>query len=82
MPKWKTLEGQTLEMEEMTIDHLKNCIKMLRNNGFVSWKELEMFNCKYDDPSKIKSSKDKEFLHKRPTITLDDLEKELKRRGC
>lgn len=80
MPTWKTLDGQTLEMEEMTTDHLKNCIKMLRDNGFVSWTEFEIFNSKYDDPTKIKSSKDKEFLHKRPTITLDDLEEELKKR--
>jgi len=81
MPTWKDSKGKTLEMSEMTTEHLRNCIKMLRENGFISWKEFEMFYCKYDDVEKVKNKKDKTFLSKKPTITLDDLGKELKRRN-
>jgi len=32
-PTWTTLQGTKLYIDEMTIDHIQNCVNMLRQKG-------------------------------------------------
>lgn len=43
MKKWKTKDGQELSIENMETSHIKNCISMLRRNGFVSFSEIARY---------------------------------------
>lgn len=80
--KWTTKDGRKLEISEMHSAHLRNCIAMIRRQGFCSTKEF--WNAVSFASSLggefAREAAGEEICKMNPTIVIDVLEQELARR--
>jgi len=81
---WTTKDGKQIPVKEMTTQHIKNCINMLKRNGFISHSTLA---CYLTDPgplgdmAQLQFEREQDVVFEAPvTYMLDVFEKELKER--
>jgi hypothetical protein len=79
--KWKTRDGRTLAPSEMSTEHLKNAIAMLRRQGKVTHGELlSMIAYAGSAPDGAAMAVEQEIDNARVSRGLSVLEAELSRR--
>lgn len=80
--KWKTKDDRTLQLSEMTKEHLQNAAAMLRRHGFCSEAEAELawsaFSMCHGDMATYYAEQACDDLC--PTRVLDELDAEIGRR--
>ena len=42
---WTKRDGTKIKIKDMSTNHIKNCIKMLENNGFIRESLLDAYSC-------------------------------------
>jgi len=83
---WKTKDGRILYIKDMSTDHIRNCINMLENKGFVSYRTLSIYlnanTNMMSDGALMAFDYELEQISKRPVSkSLDWLRDEFKQRG-
>jgi len=82
--KWKTKDGEKLEISQMSTSHIENTLAMLKRNGFCSAKMFHFYmTCGEPNGEMAQVVFDKEldyWLGKTPTKYIDEFEKELENR--
>lgn len=91
IPVWKCQDGRRIPVIEMTDDHIKNCIAMLRRNGRISRDDLGPFPnppCMQGEYAQMcaeyewgRACDDWTAAAVRVSAWFEIFEKELKRRG-
>ena len=81
--KWKCLDGRELEISEMHTDHIKNCVAMMRREGFCTVRELaQMFAMPRDMMGEMAADAlDRELDDVKASSALEEMEEELERRN-
>ena len=78
--KWKTKDNRTIKIKNMTINHIKNCIKLLEER-FISVRSFNAYINSYEyNSNAINLCIEREFLNKLPNISIDYFKEELKKR--
>jgi hypothetical protein len=82
---WLTKDGRQIPIEKMATQHIKNTLKMLRNQGYIGMSTLQFYlNCTPPTAEGALDAFDQEFnkVVEAPTTPYIDLfEAELKKRG-
>jgi hypothetical protein len=75
--KWRTRDGRMLNMEDMSTEHLRNCVSLLRSKGYCSTVEFEdawsaVASCRGDMASYYAEQQASSLL---PSLVIDQMEK-------
>lgn len=83
MMLWTTKEGHKIPVRKMSVDHIKNCMAMLRRRGYVSEAEF-VAACGWGFSMNGEMASyyaEQEVAQMCPTRMLDIMQEELDRRG-
>lgn len=79
--KWTTRDGRVLEVSEMHPAHLRNCIAMIRRQGFCSMREFyQAINHSAYLGDNAREAAAESICKMNPTLVIDALEQELEKR--
>lgn len=82
---WKTRDGTVIPIASMSNGHLRNSIRMMRENGFIEWSTVKFYlTCAEPNGDMAQLAFEREqmaIFNKRTSLVLDDLVEELERRG-